>query len=451
MMRKYQTVIIAILLSALFCATFIGSPMIGYFAFLANGGDEGLATVPIAHVCSWKCPECGKCMDPDCTEAICAEKCQGHVTPHECESKCVDCGKCLDSDCTEDACKAKCGDDENMTPYTFEAEDSHVILAGGVSGSQNRDLTVNEEGGYVGQFDGTNTGATITYQIISPAATRATLQISMSMRATSRGFNEYLEARINDVPLETPAIIPGSDEGVDEWTTFATVTLGCIRLNEGINKIQFTVTSTYTNAGGNFDKIVIKSTEQLSWPLHQCESVCVVCGGCENTACQELACQNKCKGHVSSEATEYVFEAEDSNREGWHPTEMSIVEKANASGGKRVGGCGNIPVAGQGYYFLFEAYAKEECAAFLNFGLGSNVEAAVSSILPTSINGEYMKTGAQIMKYGWEEYTKFPIATVKLKAGKNVIKIDIGNGALVNFDYISLLSDVELSATEFST
>ena len=46
-------------------------------------------------------------------------------------------------------------------------------------------------------------------------------------------------------------------------------------------------------------------------------------------------------------------------------------------------------------------------------------------------------------------YTKFEIANVKLQAGKNVIKIVIGSGALVNFDYISLFSDVALSATAF--
>lgn len=31
-----------------------------------------------AHECESKCPTCGKCLDEDCTEAACAEKCEGH-------------------------------------------------------------------------------------------------------------------------------------------------------------------------------------------------------------------------------------------------------------------------------------------------------------------------------------------------------------------------------------
>ncbi len=31
------------------------------------------------HVCESKCPFCGKCTDADCTESVCADKCEGHV------------------------------------------------------------------------------------------------------------------------------------------------------------------------------------------------------------------------------------------------------------------------------------------------------------------------------------------------------------------------------------
>lgn len=31
------------------------------------------------HVCESECPFCGKCTDADCTESVCAEKCEGHV------------------------------------------------------------------------------------------------------------------------------------------------------------------------------------------------------------------------------------------------------------------------------------------------------------------------------------------------------------------------------------
>ena len=55
--------------------------------------------------CDSICPECGLCMDSQCAEEFCAEKCQGH---HTCESICPECGKCLDSECTDPACAEKC-------------------------------------------------------------------------------------------------------------------------------------------------------------------------------------------------------------------------------------------------------------------------------------------------------------------------------------------------------
>ena len=60
------------------------------------------------HECESVCKECGKCLDTECKETVCADKCQGHVPPHECESVCDKCGKCTDTECTDDACKDKC-------------------------------------------------------------------------------------------------------------------------------------------------------------------------------------------------------------------------------------------------------------------------------------------------------------------------------------------------------
>ena len=97
------------------------------------------ACVTDEHQCTSKCPECGKCLNKECTQEACKEKCPGHEekpehvcghkcptcgkctdttctdpghepTPpaHECTSKCPVCGKCTNKDCTEEACKDKC-------------------------------------------------------------------------------------------------------------------------------------------------------------------------------------------------------------------------------------------------------------------------------------------------------------------------------------------------------
>ena len=43
--------------------------------------DPELPAPPETHECTHVCPECGLCLDPDCTDPVCAEKCQGHETP----------------------------------------------------------------------------------------------------------------------------------------------------------------------------------------------------------------------------------------------------------------------------------------------------------------------------------------------------------------------------------
>ena len=68
---------------------------------------------PAPHVCGHKCPVegCGKCLDKDCKDPVCAEKCPGHEpAPHMCQHVCPveGCGKCLDATCTDSVCADKC-------------------------------------------------------------------------------------------------------------------------------------------------------------------------------------------------------------------------------------------------------------------------------------------------------------------------------------------------------
>ena len=59
---------------------------------------------------------------------------------------------------------------------------------------------------------------------------------------------------------------------------------------------------SHNNNGGvyiNSVKITIDTTVSVqTTPMpHSCESVCLVCGKCYNTSCQETACTDKCEGH----------------------------------------------------------------------------------------------------------------------------------------------------------
>ena len=57
------------------------------------------------HTCQNVCQDCGKCLNADCTEEACVDKCLGH---HVCESACSKCGKCTDIFCKEAVCVDKC-------------------------------------------------------------------------------------------------------------------------------------------------------------------------------------------------------------------------------------------------------------------------------------------------------------------------------------------------------
>ena len=60
------------------------------------------------HECESLCTECGGCLNGECEDSACAEKCEGHIPPHKCEHLCKECDGCLDAECKEDSCTEKC-------------------------------------------------------------------------------------------------------------------------------------------------------------------------------------------------------------------------------------------------------------------------------------------------------------------------------------------------------
>ena len=62
------------------------------------------------HTCQNVCQDCCKCLNADCTETTCVDKCLGH---HVCDSVCAKCGKCTDKACTEAICADKCPRDHH--------------------------------------------------------------------------------------------------------------------------------------------------------------------------------------------------------------------------------------------------------------------------------------------------------------------------------------------------
>ena len=68
------------------------------------------ACVTDEHQCTSKCPECGKCLNKECTQEACKEKCPGHGgdDKHVCQHVCPICEGCMDLTCTDPVCEIKC-------------------------------------------------------------------------------------------------------------------------------------------------------------------------------------------------------------------------------------------------------------------------------------------------------------------------------------------------------
>ena len=86
-----------------------------------------------AHTCESVCPECQGCLDAECTEDACANKCDCEVEDiapeHTCQNPCDECGKCTNAGCEEAACEDKCQGHVTATPadYSYTFTDSKAL------------------------------------------------------------------------------------------------------------------------------------------------------------------------------------------------------------------------------------------------------------------------------------------------------------------------------------
>lgn len=195
---------------------------------------------------------------------------------HKCTQKCPVCGKCMDYECEDPVCAEKCGDEEGYETYTIEAEDSNVILQSGVMGALSTIRVIDDAGVsdevkernsdivYIGNFSG-NAGATIEYNIWADKDAKATLVVSICKRHSSSIFTQIVALMVNGEILERSSYAPASGTGKDAWGDFVDVNLGCIDLIGGqLNKITLMNVSPNV-VGYNFDCIRLKTDATLGW------------------------------------------------------------------------------------------------------------------------------------------------------------------------------------------
>lgn len=225
---------------------------------------------------------------------------------HVCTTVCPDCGGCLDNDCTDPACGTKCGDNESYTAYIFEAEDTSDTFTEGATGMPK----VEGNGDFVGGLS-ENEGASMTFTFEAESAGKATLYVGASYRNVERAFTDGFNVYVNDPekahPLESPAPVPGARSVGGNWNIWdqsAKVILGCIDLQQGTNTVVLEVKSANTNTAFNIDYIAVATDvtlpgaelapEEPEPGEHVCDEKCPVCGKCMDMDCEDPLCAEKC-------------------------------------------------------------------------------------------------------------------------------------------------------------
>lgn len=193
---------------------------------------------------------------------------------HKCTQQCPVCGKCMDMECEDPVCAEKCGDVSSYKTYTLQAEDYNVSLRAGARGELTTVRVIDDAGVtdeikernsdvvYIGNFNA-SAGATIEYNVWAEKDATATLLVSVCKRLSSAIFTQGVAVMVNNEMLERDTFVPSTGTGTDTWADFIDVNLGCIQLKSGMNNIQFMNISA--DFGYNFDNIKIKTDAKIGW------------------------------------------------------------------------------------------------------------------------------------------------------------------------------------------
>ena len=201
---------------------------------------------------------------------------------HKCTQQCPVCGKCMDMECDDPVCAEKCGDVEGYKAYTIQAEDYNVSLHAGARGELTTVRVIDAAGVtdeikernsdvvYIGNFNA-SAGATIEYNIWSDKDATATLLVSVCKRNNSAIFTQGVAVMVNNEMLERDTFVPSTGTGADTWADFIDVNLGCINLVSGMNNIRLMNISA--DFGYNFDCIKLRTDANLGWSAEEDDAI----------------------------------------------------------------------------------------------------------------------------------------------------------------------------------
>lgn len=351
----------------------------------------------------------------------------------ECEHKCATCGLCIDYSSELEECKEKCGGHLTNT-QEFEAEDSHVLLYGGDRGNLGSSQEEGSSEVYIGGFNA-NLGAQIKYVITAPTDLTGTLFVSVCKRSSPLLFTSSVLVQVNGEIMQSKGVVPNLSEGEAEWVNFTEVCLGCIELKEGRNTITFTVANDDVSCGFNFDSIIIKSNETLSWyeGPHICDDICPICGLCMNEQCQDPVCLNKCTCNLPKQ----TFDLSDG--------------KASLENVELIDDKVTFDAADEKVTYELKAQNSANAVLFLELSELSS-EALADDLFEVTVN-EKIVTFANVVISVTDERTQVKLGQITLQYGVNTISIKTKTTTAMTFFGITIGCDETLeypNPNEFS-
>ena len=358
-------------------------------------------TPPPAHSCESVCPECGKCLDAECTESACADKCQGHapveITPDVTLS-------------TEGVTKVEM---ENL-----DLSNSTIVTRGDFIPAVGAGNVGRGSGRIYGFDNGT------TFRIYVKVTEAGSIKISLAGFGTAMSNFTY---KFGETTL-TPESNYGNGTVVEG-------VVGTVSVEPGVYCFEFT-------SGVNIDLDYVAFEILANAPAHECESICPECGKCLDSECTEAACADKCQGHAPVEITpdvtisdasdSYKVEAENISLDTLVPQagfEKPAIE--SFAGGKGLGGIG------PGGYQSFVVKAEKDATVALKIAFAKYEGGSILTYIPAiTVNGEALTlTDGQIApgtaENQWWNVSNVQVATLTLEAGKTyTIKVSVNSGNL---------------------
>lgn len=196
--------------------------------------------------------------------------------PHVCELKCPVCGKCMDVQCEDPVCVDKCGDVQGYKTYTLQGEDDNAVYIPGSTGMLGMQAVKDEPDAvseevkernadivYVSNFIN-NIGAAIEFNFWSDKDATATLEFSVGKRITSATLTDDVAVTVNDERISRETKVPATGTITETWADFVDVSIGCISLKSGMNKIRLENVSAI-GWNYNIDCIRLKTDATIGW------------------------------------------------------------------------------------------------------------------------------------------------------------------------------------------